>query len=235
MFRYYFLTERFIDVDYYFNKIYQIGKYEQISENGIRIPLTFESLKIYDKQYITNNIFNNENKNEINLTVNYIIYLNLYLNENITELLNSTAIIYTKPISQNIIFSSNKDENFSLNITINSTKNYNYIMQIKFYIDNSLLNYEMLSFAIDMDFKDILKIEKIENDKKLVTALLSTISILIIIVIIVFIYIFKMRKKNKELKERVLSIEFAEGKSYNFLTEDSQHSKKDEEYESVFI
>ena len=44
-----------------------------------------------------------------------------------------------------------------------------------------------------------------------------------------------MKKKNKELKDKVLSISFAQGKSDNILITDPIHSKKDEEYESIFI
>ena len=44
-----------------------------------------------------------------------------------------------------------------------------------------------------------------------------------------------MKKKNQDLKEKVLSISFAEGKTDSILTADTVHSKKDEEYESVFI
>ena len=44
-----------------------------------------------------------------------------------------------------------------------------------------------------------------------------------------------MKKKNEELKDKVLSISFADNKSDNILTADSMHSKKDEEYESIFI
>ena len=114
-------------------------------------------------------------------------------------------------------------------------------MQRKFSSNSPLLNYEMLAYTVDMDLKDFLKYNQLKNEddgdnnKKLVIALFSTISVLIIIVIIVLIYIFKMKKKNKELKDKVLSISFAEGKSDSLLTEDSSHSKKDEEYESIFI
>ena len=124
--RYYYLTDRFIDVDFIFSKKFSIEENETKQANNItRILLNFENLKIYNNSFINNdNIYsinneNNESKIEIEEKVDYTIYLNLYSNENITELLNTTAIIYTKPIIQNIVFSSNKDTNFSLNITIN--------------------------------------------------------------------------------------------------------------------
>ena len=64
-----------------------------------------------------------------------------------------------KPIDQNFVFSSNKESNFLINITINSTNvsNYNYIIQIIFDINDLSVNEEILSYSIEMDFTNILK------------------------------------------------------------------------------
>ena len=169
--------------------------------------------------------------------------MNLYLKENITELLNSTAFIYAKPIAQNFVSSSNKESNFLVNITINSTNvsNYNYIMQIIFDINYPLVNEEIISYSIEMNFTNILKnnetkkIDDDNNEKTLSITLISVVSVFIIISIIVFIYISKIRKKNKTLIDTILSFSFANNKSDFILNDISMHSKKDEEYESVFI
>ena len=166
--------------------------------------------------------------------------MNLFLNDNITELLNSTAIIITKPDKQYLISSSNKEENVTANIIFNTTNvfKFEYILQIKFFLNDYRVNDEMLAYTIEMDLKDILKRKKNNGDddslKNLFIGLHVIILVLIMIVIIVFFYIHRMRRKNRDLKEKVLSISFSEGRSDRMLT-DTVHSKKDEEYESIFI
>ena len=234
--RYYYLTDRFINVNYNFSKKYLIEDKIVLNKTFTSILFQFENLKIY-----YNNI---NNKKEINDTIDYIIYLNLFLKENIKESLNSTALISTKPVANEVVTSSNKEQNFSVNMTINKTKvsNFNYIMQIKFYLSNSKVNDEMLAYSIEMNLSKALKSQEKnkpdddnDNDKALITILAPIMSVLGILFIFIVIYIYKMKKKNKELKDKVLSISFAEGKSDNILTADNMHSKKDEEYESTFI
>ena len=238
IFRYYYHTKRFIDVVYNFSKIYYLEDLKNIEENISNISIKFENLKIYyNKNNSNNNIYK---ENEINETINYTIYLNLFLNDNITELLNSTAIIITKPDKQYLISSSNKEENVTANIIFNTTNvfKFEYILQIKFFLNDYRVNDEMLAYTIEMDLKDILKRKKNNGDddslKNLFIGLHVIIFVLIMIVIIVFFYIHRMRRKNRDLKEKVLSISFSEGRSDRMLT-DTVHSKKDEEYESVFI
>ena len=237
IFRYYYFTNRFLDVKYKFNEIYVIKEHENLSENKTRILLEFEKLNIYNKSNINNNI-------EIENKIEYIIFLNLFLKNTTKELLNSTAIISAKPIAQEKVNSSNKDDNFYLNITVDTTNvtDYIYLMQVKFYLNSSLVNDEMLAYSIEMNLTDILKKKKInekeddddDNTKLLITVLMSTISVLIVIVIIVLIYTFKVKKKNKDLQEQVLSISFADEKDRN-NNESSIQSRKTDDSESAFI
>ena len=166
--------------------------------------------------------------------------MNLFYKNTTKELLNSTAIISSKPISQKTVFSSNKEDNFYLNITIDTTNvtNYIYLMQVKFFLNSSLVNDEMLAYSIEMNFTDILKKEKMDeddddNNKLLITILMSAISVLIVIVIIVLIYTFKVNRKNKDLKEQVLSVSFVLDRNKN--KSDSIQSNKSEDDESAFI
>ena len=234
IFRYYYFTNRFLNVKYKFNEKYEIKENESLTENITRILLEFEKLNIY------NNSINNDV--EIENKIEYIIYLNLFLKSNTKELLNTSAIISAKPIQQKTVFSSNKEDNFYLNITIDTTNitDYIFLMQVKFFLNSSLVNDEMLAYSIEMNFTDILKKEKIDeeedddddDDKLLVIVLMATISVLVVIVIIVLIYTFKVNRKNKDLKEQVLSVSFAIDKDKN---NDSFQSKKNEDYESAFI
>lgn len=233
--RYYYLTERFKDVEYVFPGQCNITGTKQLNESFAYISLSFDNLNITNVYNSDGTVFNN---NSINIS--YTIYLNLFLDEDIKEILNSTAIILTKPVSKEVVITSNEYPSFDVNMIVNITNvsNFNYIMQIKFYLNNSLVNDKMLAFSKNIDLNDYLKApkkKKDNKDKKLVIGLSTTISILVIIIIIIFIGNQKMKKKNKELKDKVLSISFAQGKSDNILTTDPIHSKKDEEYESIFI
>jgi hypothetical protein len=44
-----------------------------------------------------------------------------------------------------------------------------------------------------------------------------------------------MKNKNKDLKDKVLSISFTTGQSDSILSDNSNYCKKDEEYENTFI
>ena len=202
MFRYYYLSDRYIDVNYEFRKIFNIIEYESYNENSTSILFEFENL-----------IINNNTKNKY---IQYKIYCFLFSDIERTELLNTTTITTSKPLQQYILFSSNYESNFTLNITFNETNsnNYKYIMQIKFYLDNYAVNHDMLAYTIKMDLTNILKKEAKDKEKDTIKYLYIALFISIILIIILFIaiivYYYKMNKKNKELKDKVLSISFAE-------------------------
>ena len=75
-----------------------------------------------------------------------------------------------------------------------------------------------------------------DNKTNKLILILSIISgTLVIVVITVVVYIIKMKNKNKELKDKVLSISFTTGQSDSILSDNTNYSKKDEEYENTFI
>ena len=228
MFRYYYNTTKFLYYDYEFNKLCNITKKNDSEQNNIvQILFTFEKLKI---------INNNESLLEYN------IYLSLYPNENSDEIFNTISFNSIKPVAQNMVKSNSSEDNFTVEIDIDRTdlNNYKFIMQIKFYLISYSVNYKILTYSMPMDLTQYLKREDTkgtrDNKRDKLILILSIISgTLVIIVIIVVIYIIKMKNKNKDLKDKVLSISFTSGQSDSILSDNSNYSKKDEEYENTFI
>ena len=228
LFRYYYKTEYFYDVEYEFNKKLIKKTSKNIKENVENITFEFYNLKI----------INITDKKEINNYIDYKIYCNLFLNQKNNELLNTSGFISAQPIAQNMVRSSNKNKTFLVNMLVNATNvhKYNYVMQIKFYLNNISLNNEILSYSNSIDLSDIF-IKKKQNKYNihLIIIFSSVILVLLLIIAIASICIIKMKNKNENLKEKVLSISFSRGNSTDILTDDSGHSKRDEEYETTFI
>ena len=230
MFRYYYNTTKFIDYDYEFNKLYNTtinNNNDTEQKDIVRISFNFENLRI---------INNNES------LIKYNIYLSLYINENSDEIFNTLSFNSIKPVAQNVVKSNSSEPDFTIDIDIDTTdlNNYTFITQIKFYLMSYSVNYKILTYSIPMDLTQYLKSPK-ENGardnkaNKFVLILSITSGILVIIVIIVVIYIIKVKNKNKDLKDKVLSISFSAGQTDSILSDNSNYSKKDEEYENTFI
>ena len=226
--RYYYVPDDFFEPKYEFDKIYNIKGEEIIKDNSISLLFEFNNIQIIN---IPENYTNN--------TINYTIYCNLFLNENINELLNTISINSAKPIAQKIVYSSNSEEKFLVNFTINSTKisNYNYIMQIKFYVASDNINDDIVPYSIKMDLTEYLTKKETKKDNKKIFIVSGICGVIfLIILLVVLIFICKIKKKNAELKEKILSMSFSAGKSEFVLTEDNAlQSKRDEEYENTFI
>ena len=112
-------------------------------------------------------------------------------------------------------------------------------MQIKFYVNTSFLSDEIIPYSVQMDLTKYLQKDKESNNKSSKSfniILISIIGFLLIIVLIVLLMVYKMKIKNKELREKVLSISFSKGNSDNYLTNsNTSTSKRDEDYENTFI
>ena len=230
IFKYYYKTENYSKSNYEFNGLYKIKDYKEIKKNIKKITFQFNNL-----------ITKNENSNNIE---NLIIYCNLFLKDDLNdenELLNTIAINSVKPIATKNSSSSIRDENFTVDFDFNTTNvvNFKYIMQIKFYVNTSFLSDEIIPYSVQMDLTKYLQKDKESNNKSSKSfniILISIIGFLLIIVLIVLLMVYKMKIKNKELREKVLSISFSKGNSDNYLTNsNTSTSKRDEDYENTFI
>ena len=109
-------------------------------------------------------------------------------------------------------------------------------MQIK--IDTDIDDYYekmgILSYSIPIDLTESFTNNddnKSNNDKDFIFLIILISIFIIIILLIVFIILyFNVKKNNLNLKEKILSISFAKVE-----TNDLEHSKKDEDSDSVFI
>ena len=219
IFRFYYDTNKFEKLDFEFTKIVTIKNYEKIKEEKIRIFFEIDNLKI------KNNIYN----------ISFRIYCNIFYKEKINEKLNTISIISEQPIDQCVVQSNSFENKFLVNFTFNTENinNYECEMQIKFFLNNYNVNNAILAYSIPIDLKKILR--KKNNNIIYIILLIIVCSLLLIIIIFFSINCFRMKKKNKELKDKVLSISFSTVKNESIISDDSIKSKKDEEYESTFI
>ena len=228
MIRYYYNITNNNFSELKFHNDYIIKEYENIGKNKTRLLFEFDNIKP-------------------DFNIKYKIYSSLFLKESINELLTTSAILFNKPIDNEIILVNSSEDKFSFNMTINTTNviNYIFIIQLKIVIDYDESDYhrnkDYLIYTIEKDLTEYLKEEEkkdIRNEKTL-TLLKIIISIIFIILIGVFVFIgiiyYNLKKKNKELKEKVLSISFSTGQSDEVLDRTSDNSKRDQEYETTFI
>jgi len=228
--RYYYDNIKYNDNEFVFN------------ETNHNIAINENIVKIFYEYSFKNNKNNPNNTNNTN-NVNYKIYSSIFLDENLTEILNTSAITSSKPLSQSFALVNNNDNNtFNINFIFNmpDTNNYKYIIQIKVDIDDDDYYQKMgiLSYTIPIDLSDNRKKEDKtpENNNILAILIIVGISIAIIIIISILFIIFylKIKKKNKALQEKVLAVSFSNDQS-DAIINNNQHSKKDEEYENRFI
>ena len=227
MLRYYYNNTKYIDNEFVFNKIKEKDK---ITIKDNKAYIFFE--------------FNFENKKNIsNNNVNYKIYSSIFLDENLTEILSTSAMTSSKPLSQSFALVNNNDNNiFNINFTFNmpDTNNTKYIIQIKVDIDDDDYYQKMgiLSYIIPIDLFEYKEKDNVieKNDNKEIILIIIGISVAIIIIISILFIIFylKIKKKNKALQEKVLAVSFSNEQSEEIIN-NNKHSKKDEEYENRFI
>ena len=164
------------------------------------------------------------------------IFYYLYLDNNINELLNTSAIVSTKPIYNDIVSNDNVDnDTFKLKINLNSSsynkKEYKYIIRIKIIAFNHQdLNVYVYSIPVDLE-----KYLKTTNWKIII--ILGVIIFVVVIILIGTLFLtikfLKERKKNRNLTEQVLSIKFSSGQE--LIKVDNSNCEKDKDYETTFI
>ena len=163
------------------------------------------------------------------------IFYYLYLDKNINELLNTSAIVSTKPIYNDIVSNDNIDnDTFKFKINLNSSSNetiYKYIIRIKIIAFNHQ-DLNVYVYSIPVDLKEFLN--TIEWEKVLFFGVI----IFVVVIILIFtlfltIKFIKEKKKNRNLTEQVLSIKFSTGQE--LIKVDNNSSEKDKDYDTTFI
>ena len=241
MLRYYIDNDKFNNYELKLNTNYSIKDCYTNSENKTLISIEFK--------YEINNNNNNKTNNKTNNII-YKIYSSLFLDDNKSEILNTSAITLSQSLNQTFVLvnydndndNDNDNKKFYINMTFNVPKsnNYKFIMQIKVDVDNDDYYQKMgiLSYSIPMDLAQYLKEEdkksQINNKLIIIVSLISIIIIIILIIILIIIY-KKIKMKNKDLKDKVLSIFFEKGETGDVLCNEVELSQKDEEYETKFI
>ena len=216
--RYYYTTPK-KEIKYSFSKKYKIYKMEEYSNDTVYIKLEFENIKItkyYDKN------------------CSFKIYSFLFIEKNIinNEKIDTLAILSSQPSYEDKILIRDNETKFNISFKNISRDNYKYVLQLKVHIiiNDSFFNEDYLAYSLPIILKK--QLQKTNNYLYLILGLLGATIIIMSIFIILYI---KTKKKNKELKDKILSISFSSGMTKDILTNETHVSKKDEEYESIFI
>ena len=216
------------------------------SEASLEMNYIFDkSFKIYSKEDSNDALFiqfefNNIIRANQNLTAfkkcYYKIYSFLFKKENIinNEKIDSLAFLSSKPSYKDEILIQDDKNKFNISFKNISRDNYKYVLQIKVHIilKDTFFNEDYLVYSLPINLEKQLRKKKLKYLLFLVLGLIGI--IIIIIIIFIFMYI-KIKRKAKTLKEKVLSISFSSGITKDILSTDPHASKKDEEYESIFI
>ena len=201
--------------------------YAQNINSGSPVFITFEfdNLKILD--------YNNKIKNRTDIL--FKINSFLYKKENIVknEILNTAAAINSKSSYENQTIVNCTDKKIYITFRNISSIDYIFEMQIKVHviIKSFFLNEDFSIYSLPINLSEYLN----QNDNKKLIYILIGLAGLILLIIIIFVIIYcKIYKKNRELKDKVLSISFSSGITDDAINE-SVISKKDEDYENTFI
>jgi hypothetical protein len=227
--RYYYKIEK-QNLTYNFDKTPNIDEIPQTEEEKEKI-FTFQFGKLFS-----------------NITKSTVFY-NLYLDENITELLNTSAIVSTKPICGEVVSDdNNQEDSIKFNISLNSSSftKYKFIIQIRIIVYNQQ-DLEFLAYSILVDLTKFF--EKKNNDKNdnknagngnnrkyiVLTIVIIIIVILSLALFLIVCKYIKERRKNSNLTEQVLSISFSSGQDLTVFNDGSHTAEKDKDYETTFI
>jgi hypothetical protein len=226
--RYYYKIEK-QNLTYNFDKTPNIDEIPQTEEEKEKI-FTFQFGKLFS-----------------NITKSTVFY-NLYLDENITEILNTSAIVSTKPICGEVVSDDNNQEDsikFNISLDSSSFTKYKFIIQIRIIVYNQQ-DLEFLAYSIPVDLtKFFEKKNNNHNDNNDMPENPSKFIIraIIIIIIVILCLAFSLivckyineRKKNSNLTEQVLSMSFSSGQDLTVFNDGSHTAEKDKDYETTFI
>ena len=226
--RYYYKIEK-QNLTYNFDKTPNIDEIPQTEEEKEKI-FTFQFGKLFS-----------------NITKSTVFY-NLYLDENITEILNTSAIVSTKPICGKVVSDNNNQEDsikFNISLDSSSFTKYKFIIQIRIIVYNQQ-DLEFLAYSIPVDLTKFF--EKKNNDNNDNNDMPENpskfiIRAIIIIIIVILCLAFSLivckyineRKKNSNLTEQVLSMSFSSGQDLTVFNDGSHTAEKDKDYETTFI
>ena len=222
------------------NYILKFSNYKSGSNHDFILDKKLQFSKIKNKNYnfTIKNLKSNKN---INNYYNYTYHIDLIPKKLCSDYhtLNNIAILQYEFSPNNDIFydkyvTKDPDEEFSFSFNSFPNEDYNIILFLVIDGPNGEKSYYSNIFELSKE-EDL---SKNTTNKILIIIIIIITSLFIIIIILFIVFCFLFKKKNRDLKDKVLSISFSTGieeDSLDNYTTNKINSKKEEDYENTFI